>query len=53
LQDKFAQCTREEWESTFNDEIPFAPVKRFEDVFDLLPGRGREMLEYVEIGKED
>jgi crotonobetainyl-CoA:carnitine CoA-transferase CaiB-like acyl-CoA transferase len=52
LQNEFAKRTRAEWEATFNDEIPFAPVNRFEEVFDHPQIEAREMLKYVEIGEE-
>jgi crotonobetainyl-CoA:carnitine CoA-transferase CaiB-like acyl-CoA transferase len=52
LQEEFATRTRAEWEDLFSDEVPFAPVNRFEEIFDHPQVRARNMLRHEEIGAE-
>jgi len=53
LADEFATRTRSEWEEVLSDEIPFAPVNEFHEVFEHPQVEAREMVTRTSIDGED
>jgi len=53
LQSEFATRTRAEWEEALGDEIPFAPVNEFHEVFEHPQVEAREMVKKTSIDGEE
>jgi crotonobetainyl-CoA:carnitine CoA-transferase CaiB-like acyl-CoA transferase len=53
LQAEFEKYTRGEWEERLSDEIPFAPVNEFGEVFDHPQVQAREMVQRKTVAGEE
>jgi len=53
IQAEFEKHTREEWEERLSDEIPFAPVNEFGEVFDHPQVQAREIVQRKTVAGEE
>jgi alpha-methylacyl-CoA racemase len=52
LSAEFEKQSREAWEETFSDEVPFGPVNHFKEAFEDDHLQARELIETVAVGDQ-